>query len=77
MKTSITSGPLSAPRATLLRNNNGKVNMHPDAEQQQPTQLDGQTSINDLLAATPAITPVELREPSDAELAIFLEAQTE
>jgi hypothetical protein len=51
--------------------------MHPDAEHQQPTELDGQTSINDLLAATPAITPVELREPTDAELAIFLEAQTE
>lgn len=51
--------------------------MHPDAEHQQPTELDGQTSINDLLAATPAITSVELREPTDAELAIFLEAQTE
>ena len=51
--------------------------MHPDAEHQQLTELDGQTSVNDLLAATPAITPVELREPTDAELAIFFEAQTE
>jgi hypothetical protein len=50
--------------------------MHPDTEHQPPTQLDGQTSINDYLAATTAINPVELREPTDAELAIFLEAET-
>ena len=49
--------------------------MYPDGEYQSPTQLDGQTSINDYLAATTAIIQVELREPTDAELAIFLEAE--
>ena len=57
-------------------NNNRRAIMHPDAEHQPPTQLDGQTSVNDYLAATTAIIPVELREPTDAELAIFLEAET-
>lgn len=46
--------------------------MHPDAEFHIPTQLEGQTSINDYLAPTPAIIPVELREPNDVELATFL-----
>jgi hypothetical protein len=63
-------------RATVILNNNRKAVMHPDAEHQPPTQLDGQTSINDYLSATTAIIPVELREPTDAELAIFLEAET-
>lgn len=60
----------------MFLNNNRKASMYPDAEYQSPTQLDGQTSINDYLAATTAIIPVELREPTDAELAIFLEAET-
>jgi hypothetical protein len=50
--------------------------MHADAEHQLPTQLDGQTSINDYLAPIPAINPVELREPTDVELATFLTAET-
>jgi hypothetical protein len=50
--------------------------MHADAEHQLPTaQLDGQTSINDYLAPIPAIIPVELREPTDVELATFLTAE--
>lgn len=51
--------------------------MDPDSVDQQLSELDGQTSINDFLGATPAITPVLLREPTDAELAIFMETQTE
>jgi hypothetical protein len=53
--------------------------MHPDAEDgehQLPTQLDGQTSINDYIAPSPAIIPVELREPTDDELATFLAGET-
>ncbi|SDW04507.1 hypothetical protein SAMN04487912_101245 [Arthrobacter sp. cf158] len=38
-------------------------------------QLEGQTSINDFLPPTPATTPVEIREPTDDELAAFFEAQ--
>jgi hypothetical protein len=39
----------------------------------QPTpELDGQTSISDYLTPTTAITPVEVREPTDMELAAFL-----
>jgi hypothetical protein len=49
--------------------------MPADAEHQLPTQLDGQTSINDYLISTPAIIPVELREPTDVELATFLTAE--
>jgi hypothetical protein len=60
----------------VFLNNNRKALMHPDAGHQPSTQLDGQTSINDYLAATTAIIPVELREPTDAELAIFWEAET-
>ncbi len=50
--------------------------MHPDAEHHMPTQLTGQTSINDYVAPTPAIIPVELREPTDVELATFLATET-
>ena len=50
--------------------------MEPDAGHQLPAELDGQTSINDYLTPAPAITPVELREPTDAELAAFLTAET-
>lgn len=50
--------------------------MHADAEHQLRTQLDGQTSINDYLTPTPAINPVEIREPTDGELVIFLAAET-
>lgn len=50
--------------------------MHEDAEYQPATHLDGQTSINDYLSPVPAILPVEVREPTDAELATFLIAQT-
>lgn len=50
--------------------------MQPDAEHQLPAQLNGQTSINDYLTPTPAIIPVELREPTDVELATFLTAET-
>jgi hypothetical protein len=50
--------------------------MRSDAEHQLPTQLDGQTTINDYLTPTPAIIPVELREPTDAELTTFLAAET-
>lgn len=53
-----------------------KAVMHPDAVHQLLTQLDGQTSINDYLTPIPAIIPVELREPTDAELANFLTAET-
>ncbi|MHC8609775.1 hypothetical protein ACW4FP_19215 (plasmid) [Paenarthrobacter ureafaciens] len=35
-------------------------------------QLDGQTSINDYLSPTAAIVPVEVRPPTDEELAVFL-----
>lgn len=49
--------------------------MHTDAEHQPLTPLDGQTSINDHLSPTPATIPVELREPTDAELASFLAAE--
>ncbi|MGR0158595.1 hypothetical protein [Paenarthrobacter nitroguajacolicus] len=38
-------------------------------------ELEGQTSIHDFLSPTPATTPVEIREPSDTELAAFFEAQ--
>jgi hypothetical protein len=50
--------------------------MDADAEDQPRSQLDGQTSINDYLSPIPAITPVEIREPTDGELAIFLSAET-
>lgn len=50
--------------------------MHADDEHQLPAQLDGQTSVNDYLTPIPAIIPVELREPSDAELAAFLTAES-
>lgn len=50
--------------------------MHPDAQHQRPTQLEGQTSINDYIAPTPAIIPVELRQPTDVELATFLTGET-
>jgi hypothetical protein len=53
-----------------------KAAMPADAEHQLPTQLDGQTSINDYLIPTPAIIPVELREPTDVELATFLTAES-
>lgn len=46
--------------------------MHSDQERKLPAQLDGQTSINDLLAPIAAIVPVELREPTDAELRTLL-----
>ncbi|MET3937171.1 hypothetical protein [Arthrobacter sp. OAP107] len=35
-------------------------------------ELDGQTSINDYLSPTAAIVPVEVRPPTDEELAVFL-----
>lgn len=50
--------------------------MQEDAEHQLPAQLDGQTSINDYLIPIPAIIPVELREPTDVELANFMTAET-
>jgi hypothetical protein len=50
--------------------------MHEDAEYPLRPELDGQTSINDYLTPIPAITPVEIREPTDGELAIFLAAET-
>ncbi|WP_426006371.1 hypothetical protein ACPFL9_05925 [Paenarthrobacter sp. NyZ202] len=50
--------------------------MHISEEHQPIPELEGQTSINDFLAPTPAITPVELREPTDSELAAFLSANT-
>ncbi|MDR6986001.1 hypothetical protein J2Y66_000464 [Paenarthrobacter nitroguajacolicus] len=37
--------------------------------------LEGQTSLDDFLPPTPATTPVEIREPTDAELAAFFEVQ--
>lgn len=50
--------------------------MDTNAEHRLPVQLDGQTSINDYLTPVPAITPVELREPTDVELADFLTEQS-
>jgi hypothetical protein len=50
--------------------------MHADADNQIPEELDGQTSINDYLTPIPAIIPVELREPTDVELATFMTAET-
>ncbi|MFJ4030025.1 hypothetical protein ACIPWF_22020 [Paenarthrobacter sp. NPDC089989] len=48
----------------------------PDNQEPEPTpELEGQTSIHDFIAPTPATTPVELREPTDAEIAAFFEAQ--
>ncbi|MDQ0757295.1 hypothetical protein [Arthrobacter sp. B3I4] len=51
--------------------------MDSEADYQPPLQLEGQTSINDYLDPIPAITPVELREPTDDELDAFLTAQLE
>jgi hypothetical protein len=50
--------------------------MDKNANHPLPIHLVGQTSINDYLAPVPAIIPVELREPTDAELAAFLAAET-
>lgn len=50
--------------------------MHLDAEFQVPTQLNGQTSINEHLTPIPAIIPVDLREPTDVELVPFLAAES-
>ncbi|MFE4196431.1 hypothetical protein ACFRJ9_11245 [Paenarthrobacter sp. NPDC056912] len=36
--------------------------------------FEGQISINDFLPPSPAITPVDIREPTDLELAAFFEA---
>ncbi|MEV7605134.1 hypothetical protein AB0N65_06820 [Paenarthrobacter sp. NPDC089322] len=49
--------------------------MTDSVEFELPQELEGQTSINDFLPATPAIIPVELREPTDLELAAFLSTQ--
>jgi len=49
--------------------------MHAGADHQIPEELDGQTSINDYLTPIPAIIPVELREPTDVELATFMTAE--
>lgn len=54
----------------------GRAEMHLNAEHQPTAQLDGQTSINDYLAANTAIIPVDLREPTNAELVAFLQAES-
>lgn len=51
--------------------------MADDAAFEPIPQLDGQTSIHDFLPPTPATTPVEIREPTDRELAAFFEAQSQ
>lgn len=70
----------SAARATsqakLLLTTDPEGLMQQDAQYPRGSQLDGQTSINDYLKPIPAIIPVELREPTDLELASFLAAQT-
>ncbi|MFJ4208540.1 hypothetical protein ACIPY2_08780 [Paenarthrobacter sp. NPDC089675] len=43
-----------------------------DATSEPMPELEGQTSINDFLPESPAITPVEVREPTDVEIAAFL-----
>ncbi|MGJ3189640.1 hypothetical protein [Paenarthrobacter sp. FR1] len=48
--------------------------MPDDAALQAIPHLEGQMSINDFLPPSPAITPVEIREPTDLELAAFFEA---
>ncbi|UKA52274.1 hypothetical protein LFT48_22235 (plasmid) [Arthrobacter sp. FW305-123] len=50
--------------------------MDEDTWDERPIELDGQTSISDHLPATTAIVPVEIREPTDTELAAFLAAGT-
>ncbi|WP_347110170.1 hypothetical protein AAHB33_05575 [Paenarthrobacter sp. S56] len=45
--------------------------MPDDATSEPMPELEGQTSINDFLPETPAITPVEIREPTDGEIAAF------
>lgn len=47
-----------------------------DTEHEPTPVFDGQTSISDHLAPTPATTPVEVRAPTDIELAAFLSAGT-
>lgn len=43
----------------------------------EPTpELEGQMSINSFLPETPALRPVEIREPTDVEIAAFLEAKS-
>ncbi|MFF1830540.1 hypothetical protein [Paenarthrobacter sp. NPDC058040] len=47
-----------------------------DDESLEPApEHDGQTSINDFLPPGEAPTPIEIREPSDAEIAAFFESQ--
>lgn len=48
--------------------------MSEDTGHEPARELDGQTSISDYLTPTTAITPVEIREPTDMELAAFLSA---
>uniref|UniRef100_UPI003F4956FC hypothetical protein n=1 Tax=Paenarthrobacter ureafaciens TaxID=37931 RepID=UPI003F4956FC len=50
--------------------------MDEDVWDEPPLQIDGQTSISDYLPATTAIMPVEVREPTDNELASFLATGT-
>jgi|GEM_PF-5932219 len=51
--------------------------MADDAAFEPIPELDGQTSIHNFLPPTPAMTPVEIREPTDSELAaLFFEAQS-
>lgn len=45
--------------------------------EQDPTPvIDGQTTLNDYLPPTPAITPADVREPTDQELAVFLSVES-
>lgn len=46
---------------------NGNKDVVPD--------LEGQVSINDFLAPSPAIVPVTVREPTDEEVAWFLSTE--
>jgi hypothetical protein len=46
--------------------------MDRDTGQEPNPELPGQTSINEYLTPTTAIIPVEVREPTDVELSLFL-----
>ncbi len=46
--------------------------MDANTEPPEPSMLEGQTSINDYLEPSAAITPVKPREPTDDELTAWL-----
>lgn len=49
--------------------------MDANTEPQEPPVLEGQTSINDYLEPSIAIIPVQIKEPTDAELTAWLSSE--